>query len=153
MQPLGDLEGLPFGANSGRVGGQIARGGDQRVAGLGRAVQQRVLGKGGLNRLDGVEVAIFARQRLAKRCQQARFVAAGGQVARDDIASLIDLLLAVEQRQELGQDSLGLVRRSAGRWVSAPAVCSGSDRGTRLPPRRTRRVAAAACARRAWRRG
>ena len=152
MQPLGDLEGLPFGADGGRVGGQVARGGDQRVGGLGRAAQQRVLGKGGLDRLDGVEVAIFARQRLAERRQQPRFVAAGGQVARDELAGLVDLLLAVEQRQELGQDRRRAVRRSARPSAGARAACSGSDRGTRSSPRRRRRAAAAARARRAWRR-
>lgn len=39
MQPLSDLERLPFGADGGGVGGQVARGGDQRVGSLGRAVQ------------------------------------------------------------------------------------------------------------------
>ena len=99
--------------------GEVAGGGDQDVRRLRRAAQQAVLTEGGFDGLDAVEVAILAQQRLAERGEQAIFVAAIGEVAGDQLAGLVDLLLAIQQRREVAQDGVRAACRQRREWAWA----------------------------------
>jgi hypothetical protein len=70
MQPIDNLIGLALGAHRGRMGSQIAHGGNQDMA-LGSGVRQQcLLAESGFNGLDGVEIPIFTQQQLAYHGQQ-----------------------------------------------------------------------------------
>ena len=119
-EALGDAVGLALGAHRRGVGGQVAGGGDQTMR-PGRCVAQpRELAHGGLDRLDGVEVAVLAQQQAAEQRQQgACRVGPGGRVGErggDQTTSGIDLLLS---------SSAGRPARAA---AAAPARPSGAGR-------------------------
>src|SRR5205814_2987797 len=58
------------------------------------------LAERGLDALDRVEVAVLAEQRLAERGLELPRLAPSGEVARDQLARLVHLLLLVEKRRE-----------------------------------------------------
>ena len=69
----------------------------QRQSRLVRAGQEPVLADAGLDALGRVEVAVLAQQARAERRDEPVRVAARAEVRRDELAGLVDLLLAVEQ--------------------------------------------------------
>jgi hypothetical protein len=62
-----------------------------------------VLAHAGLDALDRVEVAVLAQQARAERLDQRRRVVARSEVGGDELAGLVDMLLAVEQGRQLGK--------------------------------------------------
>src|SRR5436305_7463902 len=72
-----DLERLALRTRGGRVRSQVSGGGYQRQLRPIRAGQQPVLRDGGLDALDGVEVAVLAQQRAAERRHQPVAIALG----------------------------------------------------------------------------
>src|ERR1051325_2473242 len=72
MQPPSNLIGLPFSADGGGMRREVTRGGDEDVRPGRSAFEKLILAERGLDRLDGVEVPIFAEEQLAEHGEQTR---------------------------------------------------------------------------------
>lgn len=103
----GDLVGLALGPHGRRMGGQVTSGGDQEVCALYRVLCQLILAQRCFDCLDGVKVPILTQKQPADSGQQALRFGADRQVVHYLLRSCTDLLLAVEQRREVGEDGLG----------------------------------------------
>ncbi len=65
-----------------------------------------MLAGSGLDALDGVEVPVLAQEARAERGDEPIRVAACAEVGGGELPGLVDVLLAVEQRRQLGQQRL-----------------------------------------------
>ncbi len=89
------------------MGRQVTNGGHQEVRTLNCVVCQLVLAQRGFDRLDGVEVTVLAQEQPADRGQQTLWFGADRQVVHHLLGSCADLLLAVEQRGQVGENGFG----------------------------------------------
>src|SRR5262249_16918189 len=95
MESAGNVVRLTLRANGRSVCGEGARGGEREDA----VACQLVLAVRGLDALDRVEVAILSEQRLTECGMESTGLAARSEIARDEFAGLVHLLLPVEQRR------------------------------------------------------
>ena len=118
---VGGLEGASLGR---RMGGEVARDGDQDMAALVGCAPFLILAHARLEHLEGVEARVLAQERMGEGGKQVLGRMAEQEIAGDEPRRRAHLLLAVE-RLEQSMADLGRIARRDARNV----IVAVKDRG------------------------